>query len=253
MVGFLLGGVLQGVETAQSPYTPVLKETLGALFGLIAIIMLSWMLIWMTKQAKSLKAEVEGEIQSALTDPESAGKVVFLLVFIAVLREGFETVLFVLAKFQDGWTVPTIGAIAGLLTATVLGFLLFAVGIKINLRLFFQVMGVFLLLIIGGLVMSVLKDVDLAARLLGELDPRYQSLCIFSGDSCLLGNQVWDGSQILPDQTFPGILLKALFGYRQTLYWLQIIAYSVFLGIMGTIYFRSFQSSSTQTISPSPK
>ena len=253
MVGFLLGGVLQGVETAQSPYTPVLKETLGALFGLIAIVMLSWMLIWMTKQAKSLKAEVEGEIQSALTKSENAEKVVFLLVFIAVLREGFETVLFILAKFQDGWTVPTIGAIAGLLTATVLGFLLFAVGVKINLKLFFQVMGVFLLLIIGGLVMSVLKNGDLAVRLLGELDPRYQSLCFFSGDSCLLGNQVWDGSQILPDRTFPGILLKALFGYRQTLYLVQIIAYGLFLGIMGTVYFRSFQSSASTVSSPSTK
>jgi high-affinity iron transporter len=203
------------------------------------------MLIWMTKQAKSIKAEVEGEIQSAIANSENAEKVVFLLVFIAVLREGFETVLFILAKFQDGWTAPTLGAIAGLLTATVLGFLLFAVGVKINLKLFFQVMGVFLLLIIGGLVMSVLKDGDLAVRLLGELDPRYQSLCILSGDSCLLGNQVWDGSQILPDRTFPGILLKALFGYRQTLYLLQIIAYGLFVGIMGTFYFRSFQSSAS--------
>jgi high-affinity iron transporter len=211
------------------------------------------MLIWMTKQAKSLKAEVEGEIQSALANSENAEKVVFLLVFIAVLREGFETVLFVLAKFQDGWTVPTIGAIAGLLTATVLGFLLFAVGVKINLKLFFQVMGVFLLLIIGGLVMSVLKDVDLAVRLLGELDSRYQSLCILSGDSCLLGNQVWDGSQILPDQKFPGILLKALFGYRQAIYWLQIITYTLFLGIMGTVYFRSFQSSASTVSSSSTK
>lgn len=253
MVGFLLGGVLQGVETAQSPYTPVLKATLGGLFGLIAIIMLSWMLIWMTKQAKSLKAEVEGEIQSALANSENAEKVVFLLVFIAVLREGFETVLFVLAKFQEGWTVPTIGAIAGLLTATVLGFLLFAVGVKINLKLFFQVMGVFLLLIIGGLVMSVLKDGDLAVHLLGELDPRYQSLCIFSGDSCLLGNQVWDGSQILPDRTFPGILLKALFGYRQTLYLVQIIVHILFLGIMGTVYFRSFQSFTPTQASVSAK
>ena len=62
--------------------------------------MLSWMLIWMTKQAKSLKAEVEGEIQSAIANSENAEKVVFLLVFIAVLREGFETVLFILSKFQ---------------------------------------------------------------------------------------------------------------------------------------------------------
>ena len=253
----ILASVVLGVVLASvfggATASPLVKQLLEALFGLVAIIMLSWMLIWMTKQAKSLKAEVEGEIQSAIANSENAEKVVFLLVFIAVLREGFETVLFILAKFQDGWTAPTLGAIAGLLTATILGFLLFAVGVKINLKLFFQVMGVFLLLIIGGLVMSVLKDGDLAVRLLGELDPRYQSLCVFSGDSCLLGNQVWDGSQILPDRTFPGILLKALFGYRQTLYLVQIIAYGLFLGIMGTVYFRSFQSSASTVPSSSTK
>lgn len=241
MVGFLLGGVLQGVEMSQSSYTPMLKAALSALFGLIAIVMLSWMLIWMTKQAKSLKSEVEGEIQSALAQQNDAGKVVFLLVFIAVLREGFETVLFIVAKFQDSWAIPTIGAIAGLVTAAGLGFLLFAVGVKINLRLFFQIMGVFLLLIVGGLVMSVLKNVDLAAQLLGDLDSRYANLCVLAGDSCLLGNQVWDGSQILPDKQFPGIILKALFGYRQTLYLVQAIAYVLFVGTMGTIYFQSFK------------
>ncbi|MEB3311472.1 MAG: FTR1 family protein [Snowella sp.] len=252
MVGFLLGGVLQGVETSQSPYTPMLKAALSGLFGLIAIVMLSWMLIWMTKQAKSLKSEVEGEIQSALAQQDDAGKVVFLLVFIAVLREGFETVLFIVAKFQDSWTVPTIGAIAGLLTAAGLGFLLFAVGVKINLRLFFQVMGGFLLLIVGGLVMSVLKNVDLAVKLLGELDSRYANLCLLAGDSCLLGNQIWDGSQILPDKQFPGILLKALFGYRQTLYLVQAIAYGLFVGTMGTIYFQSFKSP-VSTVVPSSR
>ncbi len=245
MVGFLLGGVLQGVEKSQSSYTPLLKEILAALFGIIAVVMLSWMLIWMTKQAKFLKTEVEGEIQSALADQENAGKVVFLLVFIAVLREGFETVLFILAKFQDGWIVPTFGAIAGLLTATILGFLLFSVGIKINLRLFFQVMGIFLLLIMGGLVMSIFKDIDSAARLLGKLDPAYQSLCVLADNACLLGNQIWDGSQILPDQKFPGILLKALFGYRQQLYLVQVIAYIIFVGTMGAIYFRSFKTSAS--------
>ena len=59
--------------------------------------MLSWMLLWMTKQAKFLKGEVEGAISSAL-DGDGAGKAVFLLIFIAVVREGFETVLFILAK-----------------------------------------------------------------------------------------------------------------------------------------------------------
>ena len=234
-VGFLLTGVVSGVETAGGVYAPVVKQLLEGIFGLVAIAMLSWMLLWMTNQAKSLKGEVEGAISSALEN-DNAGKAVFLLIFIAVVREGFETVLFILAKFQQNWTLPAIGAVAGLLLAAIMGVALFSLGVRINIRLFFQVMGIFLLLIVGGLVMGALKHFDAALTLMSSLS--LNNLCL-SNDSCILGTQVWDGSNILPDQKFPGIILKALFGYRQTLYLGQIIAYISFLLVIGTAYFRS--------------
>lgn len=241
MVGCLLAGVLQGVDTYPSPYTPVLKACLAALFGLMAMVMLSWMLLWMTRQSKSMKAEIEGEIQNALVQKEDAGRVVFLLIFMAVLREGFETVLFILAQFQSGWQSSVLGAIAGLSVAVLLGYLLFKVGIKIHLRLFFQIMGTLLLLIVGGLGIGVLKEVELTAQSLIYLDGRYRSLCIVPGDSCLLGPLVWDGSQILPDRQFPGVVLKALFGYRQFLYLLQLLAYGIFVTVLGWFYWGSFR------------
>jgi high-affinity iron transporter len=235
-VGFLLGGVITGVETVGGIYAPVVKEALEGVFGLVAIAMLSWMLLWMTKQAKSLKGEVEGAISSALNE-RNAGKAVLVLVFIAVVREGFETVLFILAKFQQDWTLPAIGAVAGLILASIMGIALFSVGVKINIRLFFQVMGIFLLLIVGGLVMGTLKHFDAALALLNQLT--LKQLCLFNNGSCILGSQIWDGSSLLPDQQFPGIVLKALFGYRQTLYLVQVIAYFTFLVTLGTAYFQS--------------
>ena len=235
-VGFLLAGVVSGVETAGGIYAPVVKQILEGIFGLVAIAMLSWMLLWMTKQAKSLKGEVEGAISSAL-DSQGAGKAVFLLIFIAVVREGFETVLFILAKFQQDWTLPTLGAVAGLTLATMMGIALFSLGVRINIRLFFQVMGIFLLLIVGGLVMGALKHFDAALALLSQMS--LANYCLWGNSSCILGSQIWNGSSLLPDQQFPGIVLKALFGYRQTLYLGQIIAYVSFLGIVGTAYFQS--------------
>jgi high-affinity iron transporter len=235
-VGFLLTGAIAGVETAGGIYAPVVKQLLQGIFGLVAIAMLSWMLLWMTKQAKSLKGEVEGAISSAL-DNDNAGKAVFVLIFIAVVREGFETVLFILAKFQQDWTLPALGAIAGLTLAAIMGVALFSLGVRINIRLFFQVMGIFLLLIVGGLVMGALQHFDTALALLSQVSSN--NWCIADTDACILGNQIWDGSSLLPDQKFPGIVLKALFGYRQTLYLGQIIAYLAFLGIIGTAYFQS--------------
>lgn len=235
-VGFLLSGAISGVETAGGVYAPVVKQLLEGIFGLVAIAMLSWMLLWMTQQAKSLKGEVEGAVSTALNS-EGAGKAVFLLIFIAVVREGFETVLFILAKFQQDWSMAAVGATLGLTLAAVMGVALFALGVRINIRLFFQVMGIFLLLIVAGLVMGALKHFDAALVMLNQLT--LSQLCLFSNGSCILGTQVWDGANILPDREFPGIVLKALFGYRQTLYLVQIMAYVAFLLTVGTAYFQS--------------
>ncbi|MGF1541608.1 MAG: FTR1 family protein [Pleurocapsa sp.] len=235
-VGLLLAGTITGIEATGGIYAPIVKQFLEGIFGVVAIAMLSWMLLWMTQQAKSFGGEVKGAIDQALVN-SNAGKAVFLLIFIAVLREGFETVLFILAKFQEQWTAPTLGAIAGLILATVMGISLFALGVKINIRLFFQVMGIFLLLIVGGLVMGALKHFDGAIALLSQISTT--NWCLADHNSCILGTQVWDGSQLLPDSEFPGIILKALFGYRQTLYLVQIIAYFSFLTVMGTAYFQS--------------
>ena len=235
LVGVLFTSLIHWLESANQDYAPVLKQLLEGGFGVMAIGLLSWMLVWMTRQARALKGEVEGAVTAALSG-EAAHWGVFSLVAIAVLREGFETVLFIAAQFQAGW-MPTIGAVAGLAGATLIGFLLFKLGVKINLRSFFQVMGVLLLLIVSGLVVSALRHFDRAALLLGQINPQLD--WCGTGSSCILGPQVWDASHILPDRQFPGILLKAFFGYTQTLYLAQAIGYVGFLLTIGGIYLQS--------------
>lgn len=250
LVGWLFSGILFALSQSNQTYAPVVESLLKAGFCLVAIAMLSWMLIWMTQQAKSLKGEIETAVNSAIQSPRSpedssllginqqAAWGIFTLIFIAVLREGFETVLFIVAKFQQGW-MPAFGAILGLLGAALIGVLLFQGGVRINLGLFFQIMGILLLLIVSGLVISALKNIDTAAMLLSEIDARFRDLCFSGSDSCLLGPMVWDTSEFLSEQQFPGIILKALFGYRSHLYLAQVIAYGVFLFTVGFFYFSS--------------
>ncbi len=254
LVGVLFKGLLQLLEASQQPYALVVKPLLQAGLSLLAIALLSWMLVWMTQQARSVKAEVTGAIQTALQQESAAGWGVFSLVFVAVLREGFETVVFILAQFQQG-LAPVLGAGAGLLAAVGIGFLLFQWGIKINLRLFFQVLGVFLLLLIAGLVISACKYLDTTLVLLAQIQPQVASVCfappsVEHGPTCLLGPLVWDGSTILPDKQFPGLLLKTLLGYREKLYLVQVLAYVGFLGIMGFTYFRSLVSANPKVSAP---
>ncbi|MBW4516458.1 MAG: FTR1 family iron permease [Timaviella obliquedivisa GSE-PSE-MK23-08B] len=238
LIGILFSGILLALATSNQPYAGVLKPLLEGIFCTVAIALLSWMLVWMTQQARFLKAEVEGAIGAALEGAQGGGWGVFGLVTIAVLREGFETVLFIAAQFQQGW-MPVLGAMAGLMGATGIGFLLFQLGVKINLRRFFQVMGVLLLLIVSGLVVTALRKFDGAIAVLSHVDPQFAYLCSNASPSCILGSQVWDASGVLPDRQFPGILLKVFFGYTQKLYLVQAIGYLMFLGTVGGLYFRS--------------
>ncbi|MEG4213999.1 FTR1 family protein [Microcoleus sp. Pol14C6] len=243
LIGVLFGWTIQILSASNQPFAPIMESLLEGIFGLIAIAMLSWMLIWMTKQARFMKAEVEGAVSAALTQKSHAGWGVFSLVFIAVLREGFETVLFVVAKFQQG-IIPALGALAGILSAAGLGVLLFKWGVKINIRLFFKYMGILLLFIVAGLVVSTLGIFDSAMNILSQTNRESAALCFYYErftkiHSCILGPMVWNTSQMLPEEKFPGLLLSALFGYTDKLYVVQAIAYLMFLGTVGGIYFQS--------------
>lgn len=241
-VGALFNQLLYILSTSNQPYAPVIKQLLEGCLGIFAIAMLSWMLIWMTQQARFLKTEVEGAVTAALKGNTKAGWGVFGLIFIAVLREGFETVIFVSAQFQQGLT-PALGAVAGLLGATIIGSLIFKWGVKIDIRQFFKFMGILLLLIVAGLAVSALKHFDSSAAILSQTDSNYAAICVYFDrtaqlHSCILGPLVWNAAAILPDRQFPGILLKALFGYRDRIYLIQAIAYAIFLVTVGSLYFQ---------------
>ena len=238
-VGFVFIMGLSAAGSANQAYAPVLKPLLEGVFSVVAIAMLSWMLIWMTQQSRLLKKQIEGTVSSALTD-STAGWGIFWLIFFAVLREGFETVLFIAAKFQQG-AMPIAGAIAGIIVAVGIGVLLFQFGVKINLRLFFQAMGIFLLFIVAGLVLSALAHIDTASMQWAEIQPS-ASLCFNSSanqGSCILGPLLWDTSGWLSERQFPGILLHTLFGYEEQIYLVQAIAYGLFLTTVGGIYLQS--------------
>jgi high-affinity iron transporter len=248
IVGVVLAQAAQALAQSQNPYAATLELFLEAIFGLVAIVMLSWMLIWMTKQARFMKAQVEGAIERAITT--NAGWGVFTLVFVAILREGFETVLFIVAKFQQG-LVPSLGSVAGLSVAAGIGALLFKWGIKINIRRFFQVMGVLLLLIVSGLVVSSLGHFDAAIATIAQSDRQSAGMCAFyekftKVHSCNLGGLVWNASKVLPEDRFPGLLLSALFGYTDKLYLVQAVAYIGFLLSIGGMYFRSLKPQQAQ-------
>ena len=119
---------------------------------------LTWMIFWMGKQARFLKGELEAGVNKAAA---STGKrAVFWLAFMAVVREGIELAIFITAAFfagnqAEGSTslIQTLaGTILGLGTAALLGWTIFATTVRLDLRRFFQVTGILLILFAAGLV-----------------------------------------------------------------------------------------------------
>jgi FTR1 family protein len=130
------------------------QEQLETVIGVCAVLIVSLMIFWMRRNAAGLRGEIERSAAAALATGSVAGLVA--MAFFAVLREGLETAVFLLAAFQASSNPLTagLGAVLGILTAVVIGAGLYRGGIRINLARFFKVTAVFLVLIAAGLLAS---------------------------------------------------------------------------------------------------
>lgn len=128
------------------------QEGLETIVGLIAVAAVTYMIVWMRRHARGIKAELEGEAASALATGSTMALVG--MAFLAVLREGFETTVFLLAAFQDSTdtTAAGAGAILGLAAAIAIGLGLYRGGVRINLSRFFRVTGLVLVFVAAGLL-----------------------------------------------------------------------------------------------------
>src|SRR4051794_10716838 len=128
------------------------QEALETVIGLIAVSAVTYMIVWMRRNARGIKATLEGEAASALATGSTMALVG--MAFLAVLREGFETSVFLLAAFQDAsdTTAAGSGAVLGLLAAVVIGLGLYRGGVRINLTRFFRFTGLILVFVAAGLL-----------------------------------------------------------------------------------------------------
>ena len=126
------------------------EQLTEGIIALAAVGVLTWMIFWMRRQARTVGAELRGQVDRALASGAVLG--LALAVFVGVLREGIETALFLLAVIFDSGAVSTAtGAFAGLAVAIALGVAIYQGGRQINLRLFFQITGGLIIIVAAGL------------------------------------------------------------------------------------------------------
>jgi high-affinity iron transporter len=201
-------GVLVVLTIGRLPL--LVQETMEGIAAVIAVVVLTWMLFWMRRQGRALKGDLERGVDAALSQGSTLALVG--LAFVSVAREGLESVLFLLAVLSSSTqAAPTmIGAIAGLVVAVGLGYAIFALGVRINLRTFFTATGVILIFVAAGL----------CAFAVGE----FAEAGFFANSGT-----VYDIASILPETSPLGSVLAGLFGYRAAPTPLEVVAYFAYL------------------------
>ncbi len=188
-------GVGVGLDLVSATLPQVQQEKMETVIGAIAVVLVTSMVIWMNRNAARLKGQLEREARQAINRGGALALVV--MAFLAVLREGFETAVFLLAAAQTShgnrW-FAVLGGVIGILGSIGIGVGLYFGGLKINLGRFFRVTGVFLVLIAGGLA-------------LGALRTAHEAGWITIGQEQLFNFSSW-----MPGNSVQGALITGVFG-----------------------------------------
>lgn len=226
-VGVLLAVALSlfagaGLQLMAAEFPQKQQELFEAVVGLIAVGMLTWMVFWMRKAARSIKGELQASVERALSHSDGQGWALVGMAFLAVAREGLESVFFLLSIFQQsrGWEAP-VGALAGIAVSVALGIGLYSGGIRLNLRRFFRLTGVFILLVAAGLLAGCLRKLHE-----GGVWNHLQTV-------------VFDLSGVLPTDSPSGAVLSGLLGYQDAPVVGEVAVYLVFLAITLVLFLRA--------------
>ena len=195
-----------------------------AAVSLLAVVVLTWMIFWMRRQAHLIKGELQDSVDQAVASRGDVRLAVMTVAFLAVAREGLEAALFLIAAAttEDGWAV-LVGGLIGLAGAAALGALVVLGGRRLPMRQFFTVTGLILIVFAAGLVSRTVLWLQAA----GELGTVW--------------NNVYDltAYQWLTTSTESGKFLGAMFGWDPRPSIEQVVAYLAFLVTVSWLFLRT--------------
>ncbi|TPE50228.1 iron uptake transporter permease EfeU [Amaricoccus solimangrovi] len=232
-VGVLLAAALSlfvgaAVLAVGGDFPQKTQELFEAAIGTVAVVVLISMVFWMRKASRSIRAQMQSEIDAVFADDRGPVWGLIGLSFFAVAREGLESVFFLLAIFQQspGPAAP-VGALLGIGCAVLLGFGIYRGGLRLDLRRFFLWTGVFVIFVAAGLAASVLRNLHEA------------------GIWNFLQQPAWDLSRALPLSSVTGTLLSGMFGYHDTPAVGEVILWALVLGVTLFFFFRPAEPSAS--------
>ncbi len=197
------------------------QELIGGGLSIIAVGFVTWMIFWMARAARGMSGVLRSQVDRAA---EAGRWSLTVVAMLAVGREGLETALFLWAATEasareTGATgVPLLGAAAGLVTAVVLGYLIYRGALKINLTRFFTWTGAFLIVVAAGVLAYGIHDLQEARFLPG------------------LNTLAFDVSAAIPPNSWYGTLLKGIFNFSPATTQLELAAWLLYFVPVLTIF-----------------
>lgn len=198
------------LQFGSSTLTFQAQEILGGTLSILSVGLVTWMVFWMRRTARHLKSELQDKLDAALA--LGSGALVITALF-AVGREGLETSLFIWTAVQasgDGLR-PLVGALLGLATSVVLGWLFYKGTLRIDLAEFFRWTGAMLVLVAAGVLAYGIHDLQE-----GDILPG-------------LRNVAFDISDTIPADSWYGTLLKGVFNFQPDPTVIQVIVWLLYL------------------------
>lgn len=211
------------IFTAVGELEGAAEEITEGIIAFTAAGVLTWMIFWMGRQARSIKGELHAKVDAAVA-AGSAGALAGIA-FIAILREGLETVLFLLSTTvgSESNAAQFVGGLLGLAAAAAIGYFVYQGSRRINLRLFFRVTGILILLFAAGLLAKGVHE--------------FQEAGVIS----TAAEHVYDVSSVdalNPDETTFGEFLGGLFGWSPNPSIEMVIVYFAYLIPVGWAFLR---------------
>ena len=231
------------------------QEIIGGLLSLVAVAMVTWMVFWMQRTAKTMKASLEGHIDRAL----AIGGLwaIVTIGFVSVAREGIETTLLLWSMVQSFGDAPSalIGAVLGLASAVALGWLLARGLLRLDLSVFFAWTGVILVIAAAGVLAYAFMDLAEAGVVPGPfseaapIDPVTGAVAV--GWGAFPFGWAFDLSAAIPPGSPLAAILQATVGFMPRMTWIQVVAWVLYIAIVGTFFVRGLRPGSRSSRSRS--
>ncbi|MGN6633896.1 MAG: FTR1 family iron permease [Oryzihumus sp.] len=225
------------VHLGMDELVGVARQRAFAATMFLAAGVLTWMIFWMRQHSRAMKGELEGSMHHAIDARSNVKVAVVAAAFLAVLREGFEATLFLIATAtQESGENVLLGGIAGLVVAGALGWMVVVGGKRLPMKQFFTVTAWVLVMFAAGLL----------ARAMMFLQS--------TGDLGIVLDNVYDLTSVhwLTQDSEVGRFLAAMFGWDPRPSIEQVLVWVGYVAIVGWLFQRGGKAPATRGTAKAP-